>query len=239
MVAAKDQAETRRRTASAPQAADTAEGGDHVDGEATITLGLLDAVHANSAISQRSLAGELGIALGLTNAYLRRCVRRGWVKVRGAPANRYLYYLTPKGFAEKSRLTARYLSSSFGFYRRARSECDALYAHSVQHGWRRVALYGMGELAEIALLCAMAHPIEIVGVVDERSEGARMPHVTVARVLAQLGAVDAVLLTEFRAPQASYEALAATISPARILLPALLKVSRPRMHQHLGKVDAA
>jgi len=28
------------------------------------------------------------------------------MKIKQAPANRYVYYLTPKGFAEKSRLTA-------------------------------------------------------------------------------------------------------------------------------------
>ena len=75
---------------------------DEVDGESAITLGLLDAVHQNSSVSQRSLAAELGIALGLTNAYFKRCVRKGLVKVRSAPANRYAYYLTPKGFAEKA-----------------------------------------------------------------------------------------------------------------------------------------
>ena len=63
-------------------------------------------VEENSQITQRSLASELGIALGLTNAYLKRCVRKGWVKINQAPANRYAYYLTPRGFAEKSRLTA-------------------------------------------------------------------------------------------------------------------------------------
>ena len=51
-------------------------------GDAAITLGLLDAVHANASISQRSLASELGIALGLTNAYIRRCVRLGLLKDR-------------------------------------------------------------------------------------------------------------------------------------------------------------
>ena len=90
--------------------------------EAKITLGLLSAVEANSALTQRSVASDLGIALGLANAYLKRCVRKGLVKVKQVPANRYSYYLTPKGFAEKSRLTAEYLSISFNFFRSARSD---------------------------------------------------------------------------------------------------------------------
>ncbi|MGH6953338.1 MAG: winged helix-turn-helix transcriptional regulator, partial [Alphaproteobacteria bacterium] len=111
-------------------------------GETEITLGVLEAVHGNSALTQRSAARELGIALGLANAYLRRCVKKGWVKVRQVPPNRYAYYLTPKGFTEKSRLTAEYLSSSFKFFRRARAECDELFRRCAARGWRRVALCG-------------------------------------------------------------------------------------------------
>ena len=143
---------------------------DEVDGESAITLGLLDAVHQNSSVSQRSLAAELGIALGLTNAYLKRCVRKGLVKVRSAPANRYAYYLTPKGFAEKSQLTARYLSGSFSFYRRARDQCDSLLGASAEAGWQRIALFGVGDLAEVAVLCAMRHHLEVVGIADGRAK---------------------------------------------------------------------
>ena len=91
--------------------------------EAEITLGMLNAVEENSVLTQRSLARELGIALGLANAYLKRCVTKGYIKVTHAPAKRYAYYLTPQGFAEKSRLTAQYLAISFDFFRLARSQC--------------------------------------------------------------------------------------------------------------------
>ena len=70
-----------------------------MDNEAKITLGLLNVVHDNSATSQRSMAGDLGIALGLANAYLKRCVKKGLIKISQAPANSYAYYMTHKGFA--------------------------------------------------------------------------------------------------------------------------------------------
>ena len=95
------------------------------DNETEITLGVLNAVHENSAVTQRSVAQQLGIALGLTNAYLKRCVKKGLIKVNQIPPNRYAYYLTPKGFSEKTRLTAEYFSSSFVFFRRARYRRDA------------------------------------------------------------------------------------------------------------------
>src|ERR1700732_4508586 len=91
-----------------------------------IMLGLLESVQRGDAHSQRRLASELGIALGLVNAYLKRCITKGLVKVGEAPARRYAYYLTPHGFAEKSRLTVEYLSRSFSFFRRAREDCSSV-----------------------------------------------------------------------------------------------------------------
>jgi DNA-binding MarR family transcriptional regulator len=87
-----------------------------------IVLNLLNSVD-DGAQSQRRIAEELGIALGLVNAYLKRCIKKGLIKVTQAPARRYAYYLTPKGFAEKSRLTVEYLAASFSFFRQARADC--------------------------------------------------------------------------------------------------------------------
>jgi DNA-binding MarR family transcriptional regulator len=98
-----------------------------IDQEGEITLGLLQAVHENDSLTQRSAAQDLGIALGLANAYLKRCVKKGLIKVQQVPPNRYAYYLTPQGFAEKSRLTAEYLSYSFSVFRRARADWVCLF----------------------------------------------------------------------------------------------------------------
>ncbi|MEK7815199.1 MAG: winged helix-turn-helix transcriptional regulator, partial [Pseudomonadota bacterium] len=87
------------------------------DREEQLVLELLDAVGRKNDVSQRHLALHMGVALGLANSYLKRCIRKGFIKISEAPANRYLYYLTPTGFSEKSRLTAKYLASSFHFYR--------------------------------------------------------------------------------------------------------------------------
>ena len=94
---------------------------DHEAENERIVLGLLKSVERDGAQSQRKLAADLGIALGLVNAYLKRCVTKGLVKMSEAPTRRYAYYLTPKGFAEKSRLTVEYLrrpSNSFAAHAR-------------------------------------------------------------------------------------------------------------------------
>ena len=82
------------------------------DKENQLTLELLKAIDQKDDISQRHLAQQMGVALGLANSYLKRCVKKGWIKISTAPANRYMYYLTPTGFAEKPRKTADFVSTS-------------------------------------------------------------------------------------------------------------------------------
>lgn len=195
------------------------------DTDTEITLGLLSAVDTSASHSQRSLAAELGIALGLTNAYVRRCIRKGWIKVSDAPANRYAYYLTPKGFTEKSRLTAQYLSNSLRFYRRARDEMDQLFAEAAERGWRRIALVGRSDLTEIAILCSLRQSVEIAGVIDGAANDKRFLHVPVLRALADAGPIDGVVLTEMTAPQAAYDMLRATHAGLAVVAPRLLKIT--------------
>ena len=142
-------------------------------GNPGIVLSVLTSIERDSTITQRKLASELGIALGLANAYLRRCVRKGLIKMSQVPLNRYAYYLTPQGFAEKSRLTAEYLAVSLDFFRRSRSDCVALFRQCEALGWRRVALYGAGDLAEIAILSASETAIEVICVINSRLAGRR------------------------------------------------------------------
>ena len=129
-------------------------------------LGLLESVERNGTQSQRDLASELGIALGLVNSYLKRCVNKGLLKVQEVPARRYAYYLTPQGFSEKSRLTASYFAHSFSFFRRARANCETVLAEAGSRNLRRVALAGASDLAEIMTLCARDYPLTLVAIVD-------------------------------------------------------------------------
>jgi DNA-binding MarR family transcriptional regulator len=193
--------------------------------EAEITLGMLNAVEGNSVLTQRSLARELGIALGLANAYLKRCVGKGLIKVSHIPAKRYAYYLTPKGFSEKSRLTAQYLAHSFDFFRVARMQCDAVFADCAAQGWRWVVLCGAGDLAEIAALCASGHAVTILGIVDPAGGSSALP---VKRSLAEFEGVEAAIVTDYRQAQATYDRMVVIMPPDRVLTPRILNISRVR-----------
>ena len=198
------------------------------DSETAITLHLLNAVEENDAVTQRSMARDMGIALGLANAYLKRCVRKGLIRVKQASPNRYSYYLTPKGFGEKSKLTAQYLAGSFRFFRNARAQCAKALTSCRTQGWRRVALVGVSELAEIVTLTARDADMTLVGIVDATSRKRSFADLTVERNLESFHGIDAVIVTDLAKPQATYDALAGKLDDTRILTPALLQIIRKK-----------
>lgn len=194
------------------------------DPEDAHTLEILDIVQNNEQVSQRHLARQLGVALGLANSYLKRCVKKGWVKVQQAPANRYLYYLTPTGFAEKSRLTTQYLSYSLSFYREAGESCTDLFDQCERQGWQRLLLCGVSELAEIATLRAMGRKMTIVGYYDPGGTRDQYLGKPVWDNLGAAEAHDVRLLTEIAMPHQRLEELAAREDTVPVLLPAVLRL---------------
>lgn len=196
-----------------------------------ITLGVLNAIERDSALTQRTLASELGIALGLANTYLKRCAKIGLIKIGQAPAKRYAYYLTPQGFAEKSRLTARYLTQSFNLVRHARKQYDELLVFCSTRGWSRVAFAGVGELAEIAILCTVDHGLKPAGLLGTDNTMTVFHGLPVVNRLKELGPVDAVLVTDMKSPQEVFDSLVQIFPREKVLAPQLLSVSRemPRL----------
>lgn len=127
-------------------------------------LQILTEIGQRGDITQRGLSKSLGIALGLTNLYLKRLVRKGHVKITTIPPNRLRYLLTPQGIAEKTRLTYDYMTFSLTLYRQTRQRLREALQPSLAEGTHRVALYGAGEAGELAYLTLREVGIEPVAV---------------------------------------------------------------------------
>jgi DNA-binding MarR family transcriptional regulator len=170
-----------------------------------ILLRLLEHVEADQSVSQDRFAKRIGIAKGLANAYFNRCLQKGWIKLRQVPKQRFLYYLTPKGFAEKARLSAQFLASSYKFYRDARADLGALMGEATEQGHRRLAVLGAGELAEIAAIVSEETSLEIVGFVAPDSARQRIAGRPVVACWSDLEAADGALLATIEDAGAVYE----------------------------------
>jgi DNA-binding MarR family transcriptional regulator len=194
------------------------------DREEALTLEILSAIDERSDVTQRGLARHTGVALGLANSYLKRCVRKGLVKIQQAPANRYLYYLTPKGFAEKSRLTAQYLAYSFTFYRRAGESCARAFKECRAKQWTRLGLYGGSDLAEIAAIRALEEKVEIRAVCDPSGERTSYLNIPVIRDPESAGDVDAWVITDLSDPFEARKRLSGVCPGERIVVPDILAI---------------
>ena len=130
---------------------------------------LLSEVERDAGVTQRSLSSKLGVALGLTNLYLKRLARKGYIKITTIPRNRIQYLLTPQGLTEKSRLTYLYMQYSLSYYRDMRARLkDMMSRLDGSHG-QRVVIYGTTELAELAYLSLREMNVECVGFIDGSS----------------------------------------------------------------------
>jgi DNA-binding MarR family transcriptional regulator len=194
------------------------------DGNLAERVELLGNVAGEQALNQRKLARQIGISVGLVNALVHRAVHKGLIKIRQAPARRYAYYLTPKGFAEKSRLIAEYLDVSLRFFRTARQEYGEEFARCAAEGERRIVLAGAGELAEIATLAANGSAIELLGILDRESNQARLAGLPVLRDIGALPDFAVLVVTEGRKPQEVYDHLVDAVGADRVRAPAFLRV---------------
>ena len=192
------------------------------------TLKMLSVLEEGDRVSQRQLALRIGVALGFANKLIKRAVNKGLLKVSEAPAKRYAYYLTPQGFAEKSRLVGEYLSSSLNFFRQARQEFEKTYHLIQQDGRRSIALYCVSEVAEIAILAGEAKGFTLDMMIDEACPDATfsgLPVVTSLKAAKDQG-VDALMICCSDDPQKAYFAARKYFEDQQIYAAKILYITR-------------
>ncbi len=135
------------------------------------TLKIMEEIDNDHTPSQRDLSRKLNISLGLVNSFIRRLAHKGYLKVKTIPKNRAKYILTPKGAAEKTRLTYQYIQYSFDFYKKARGKLRKLFKDLMDQGIRRVVFYGKSDFAEIAFISLQETNIVMIAIVDDNKIG--------------------------------------------------------------------
>ncbi len=178
--------------------------------EQKVMVHLLTEIEGNPSFTQRGLASELGIALGLMNQYLKSCVTKGWIRATQISPRRITYFLTPEGFKEKSHMVKDYLARSLTFFRDARTQCEVLFEECQHKGWQKIGLVGAGDLADIAQLVAHGNGLDVSFVSED----------------ADLKAYDAILVTDVMNPQGTYDSIKEKVDPNRLLTLYLLHISR-------------
>lgn len=186
-------------------------------------LEILTAIEEGEPLTQRALAKRLGVALGLANLYLKRLARKGCIKIvefprKPAARKRLRYLLTPRGMTEKTRLTYEHMAYSLSLYRRTRGRLRESLGRLSESGVKRIALYGVGEAAELAYLTLKELGLEPVGVFESAADGHFLGFSV--RALAELEPeeFDVVIVATFERPEQPVQELARRgVSGERIL----------------------
>jgi DNA-binding MarR family transcriptional regulator len=186
-------------------------------------LEILTAIGEGRPLTQRALAQRLGVALGLTNLYLKRLAKKGFIKITEFPRKpharkRLRYIVTPKGLLEKSRLTYDYMSYSLGIYRRTRETLRDTLSHLPGNGTKRVVLYGVGEAAELAYVTLKELGLEPIGVFAREAGGDFLgfPVRSVAEIVDE--SLDGIIVATFDRPEPYVADLTSLGIPRRKLL---------------------
>jgi len=130
-------------------------------------LRLLEELEKNPIISQRELSHRFNIALGVTNACLRRMARKGWIRIRGLNHRKIGYYLTPKGMVEKARLTINLISFRVQHYSELKKNITNRLLEMQRGGIKRIVFYGVSEEMEVAFITLQGVNLKLVGIVED------------------------------------------------------------------------
>ena len=89
-------------------------------------LNILRKIQKKPKSNQRKLAKELGFSLGKLNYCLKALKVKGLIKISNFKKNpnklNYIYVLTPKGVAEKTKLTLNFMKRKFKEYEELQKE---------------------------------------------------------------------------------------------------------------------
>ena len=203
-------------------------------------LRVLELVEERDRITQRGVATELEIALGMANALIKRLVHKGYIKVKDAPSRRYKYYITPEGFIEKGRLVSKYIANSFKFYGEVRRDYEMLAnqvsaSQASTNQGTGVCCVGTGEVMEIAQMVFAAHNIEVVCVLDVLADEGEQHFQNFRDIPDEIASqIGCLVITETRRPHKVFEILASTEGDKEILAPAFMKINKSSFQ--LGRV---
>jgi len=132
------------------------------------TLTLFNTVENSPEINQRQLAQELDVSLGLTNTYFQRVLKKGWVRAKQVKPRRWLYFLTPKGALEKSRLSISYMHRTLESFRELKRKGDEHIRILSNNGVSGIHLCGENDLTEVLSYCFSGFEIELLSVISEK-----------------------------------------------------------------------
>lgn len=139
-------------------------------------LRILEVLERDPETTQAGLAAQLGVAVGSVNWYLKRLIKKGYVKATRMQRSRLKYFVTPEGLALKARLTKEYVEVSLRVYRELRQAARETLESVRERGYAALRADGRGEAMEIFRLTCLEEGVRVeddAALPEVRVEGKR------------------------------------------------------------------
>ncbi len=131
---------------------------------------ILDLIEKDAKITQREISKKVGIAVSMVNSYLDDYEKKGLIKRKKHSTKNVEYFVTKKGKERRKVLNIWYLKSSHEVYLSAKDNIIKFLNQIIDKGFKKILLYGAGEVAEIMLHVMNDDdniPLEVIAVVDD------------------------------------------------------------------------
>jgi DNA-binding MarR family transcriptional regulator len=188
-------------------------------------LRVLELIEAQDKLTQRGVAADLEIAIGMANSLIKRLVLKGYIKIKNVPSSRYGYYLTPQGFMAKSQLVSKYIANSAKFFGEVRCDLEAIAKQVSKSKYSSVGCVGTGEILEIAHMVFRLHNVKISFVVDILGHVENQHYKDLSEVpVSLMEEVDYLVITESERPHKAFEIISTSMCKKAILPPLFMKI---------------
>jgi len=124
---------------------------------------ILKTIEGDSSVTQRALSSQMQINVASVNFALKRLIKKGFIRMVGVNPRRIKYFVTPEGVREKTQLAYRFFGRNLHFYKEVRSDIEARITEAANATSTSVAIYGIGELSEIAYMAVSVMNVNFIG----------------------------------------------------------------------------
>ncbi|MDI6452374.1 winged helix-turn-helix transcriptional regulator [Peloplasma aerotolerans] len=134
---------------------------------------ILDLIEKDRHITQREIAKAIGVAVSMVNSYIDQYEKDGLIKRKKHSTKTVEYFVTKKGMERRKLLNIWYLKSSNNIYIQAKDNIISFLNQIIDKGFKKIILYGAGEVAEIMLQVMNDDnqiPLEVVAVIDDNKD---------------------------------------------------------------------
>ncbi len=131
---------------------------------------ILDLIEKDAKITQRTMSNAIGVAVSMINNYLDEYEQKGYITRKYNSTKNVEYFVSKKGIERRKLLNIWYLKASHMVLSSAKDNIIAFLDQIIHKGYKKILLYGAGEVAEIMLQVMNDDsmiPLEVLAVVDD------------------------------------------------------------------------